>query len=292
MTMNSTELTVQRDKVVDLFAKNKPELRKLVSSDEMADRVIRTTMNALMRNPQLYECKPSSVVQACMLAAADGLVIDGREAALVIYKDQAQLIPMFRGLLKLAHNTGLVASINVKAVYAKEIEQDRFDYEDGSEIKITHRPIIIGDRGDVVAVYAIAKMTNNGVYHEIMTKDEIEAIRKRSRSGQNGPWATDWTQMSFKTVLKRLCKRLPFSGTRLDQAMAEEDDAFFDEGETIEGEATPAHAASKPRRESVAERVNQAAAAKQAPLPSHDPVTGEIDGPEPGSFEPDMEDVF
>jgi recombination protein RecT len=44
-----------------------------------------------------------------------------------------------------------------------------------------------------------------------MTKDEVDAIRKRSRSGSSGPWVTDYGEMAKKTSLRRLCKLLPLS---------------------------------------------------------------------------------
>jgi recombination protein RecT len=44
-----------------------------------------------------------------------------------------------------------------------------------------------------------------------MTTAQIEAIRSRSKSKDNGPWMTDWVEMAKKTVLRRLFKMLPVS---------------------------------------------------------------------------------
>jgi len=44
-----------------------------------------------------------------------------------------------------------------------------------------------------------------------MNKEEIDAIQKRSKAGQSGPWITDWAEMAKKTVFRRHSKWLPIS---------------------------------------------------------------------------------
>jgi len=44
-----------------------------------------------------------------------------------------------------------------------------------------------------------------------MTLAEVEAIRKRSRSGNVGPWQTDFDEMAKKTAIRRHSKRLTLS---------------------------------------------------------------------------------
>jgi len=56
----------------------------------------------------------------------------------------------------------------------------------------------------------------------VMTRAEVEAVRKRSRSGAAGPWETDWAEMARKTVVRRLAKYLPMS---VEMAKAVELDA-------------------------------------------------------------------
>ena len=60
-------------------------------------------------------------------------------------------------------------------------------------------------------MYAVAHLKDGGVQAEVMTLADINAIRKRSRSGDSGPWVTDFGEMARKTVIKRLCKSLPIS---------------------------------------------------------------------------------
>jgi hypothetical protein len=69
-------------------------------------------------------------------------------------------------------------------------------------------------REHVTHVYAVATMSDGETQFEIMSLDEIEAIRKR-KGGQNGgadsPWDTDWTQMARKTAVRRIANMLDTS---------------------------------------------------------------------------------
>jgi recombination protein RecT len=75
----------------------------------------------------------------------------------------------------------------------------------------------------VQAVYAEAKLTSGEVQTAVLTKDEVEGIRKRSRAGASGPWATDWSEMAKKTAIRRLSKLLPLS-VEIAEAMDKDDD--------------------------------------------------------------------
>jgi recombination protein RecT len=95
-----------------------------------------------------------------------------------------------------------------------------------------------------------------------MGLDEINAIRKRSRSGNSGPWVTDFAEMSKKTVVRRHSKRLPMS-TDLDGVLREDDDLFMPP--PVEQQAAPEPAPTK--RPSRLDKV-----AQQAPTIDEDGV--------------------
>ena len=142
-----------------------------------------------------------------MKAAQDGLYLDGKEAAAVQYGQSVQYIPMVEGIIKVLHNSGLIKTISAEVVY----ENDLFDYELGTAPKITHKPLITGDRGKPICVYAVAITTNEGEYYEVMNMADIEKCRQVSKasSSPHSPWVKWFDQMAKKTVIHRIAKRLP-----------------------------------------------------------------------------------
>jgi phage RecT family recombinase len=182
-----------------------------------ADRFIRVTLTAIQLQPALLECERKSLLLACLRAANDGLMPDGREGAFVIFKSKkgpstAQWMPMYAGLLKKVRNTGELVSISANVVY----ERDHFDYELGDEERIVHKPAI-GDRGKPIAAYAIAHLKGGGIEREVMDANAIRQVQAVSRAqAEESPWNQWPDEMARKTVIRRLYKRLP-SSTEMDK---------------------------------------------------------------------------
>ena len=86
---------------------------------------------------RLASADRNSLYLSIKKAAGDGLMPDGREAALVVYGSQVQYQPMVQGLVKLARNSGEIESINSEVVY----ENDEFElYHDFDGVKFKHVP--------------------------------------------------------------------------------------------------------------------------------------------------------
>lgn len=214
----SNEITVVRSAI----EKMQPQFQAALPPQVSPERFVRVTMTAIQNTPALLECDRSSLYGAAMRAAQDGLLPDGREGAIVKYGNKAQWLPMVAGIMKKVRNSGEISTWSVHAVY----ENDEFDYCLGDEEKITHKPVM-RNRGEVIAFYSIVVMKDGEKSREVMTKDEVDSIRKRSRSKDSGPWQTDYDEMGKKTVIRRHAKRLPMS-TDLDGVVGRETDDFED----------------------------------------------------------------
>ena len=184
----------------------KDELRAALPSDIHPDRFIRAITTAAQINPDLLATTFQSLWLACMRACRDGLLPDGVEGAIVPYKDKAQWIPMYRGLLKKVAPQMRFVTANV--VY----DGDEFAHwidEHGEHLK--HVP---SDKYDVpvARVYAMGQTMNGGVYIAVLPLAEVNKIRKSSRAQrEDAPW-NQWTsEMMKKTALRRLCKTLPIT---------------------------------------------------------------------------------
>ncbi|MCX7585052.1 recombinase RecT [Phenylobacterium sp. 58.2.17] len=185
------------------------------------EKFVRVVMTAINTNPDLQKADRQSVLAAAMKCAQDGLMPDGREAALVTYGNKASYLPMIAGVLTKVRRSGELETINAHVVYDKDV----WSYTLGDEERIEHRPYMEGDRGKAIAVYAIAKTKDGGIYREVMSVSEVEQVRNVSRAKGNGPWVQWWGEMARKTVLRRLSKRLPMS-TDLQQVFQRDDDHY------------------------------------------------------------------
>jgi recombination protein RecT len=207
------------------LTKMQPEFTAALPPQISPDKFIRTTLTAVQMQPELLNADRRSLFGAVMKSAQDGLLPDGREAALVIFRSkggaQVQYMPMIGGILKKLRNSGELASISAQVVY----ENDQFDYHLGDDEKIEHKPQLFGERGKPIAVYAIAKTKDGAIYREVMSVEEVERVRSVSRSGNGGPWSQWWGEMAKKTVIRRLCKRLP-SSADLDQMLMHDNENY------------------------------------------------------------------
>lgn len=164
-------------------------------------RFVRATVTAVLANPDVATLDTDSVMNALLRAAQDGLLPDGREAALVGYKGKAQYLPMVGGIRRIAAEHGW--TIITGAVRAA----DQFEYELGLEPKLAHRPAS-GDRGDLVYAYAVAKHRDGRKEIAVMDAVEVAKVRKVSRASDKGPWVQWEERMWEKSVAHRIFKQL------------------------------------------------------------------------------------
>lgn len=131
-----------------------------------------------------------------MKCAELGIEPDGRRAYLIPYKNDIQLIIDYKGIAELAMRSGMISNIHADKV----CDNDDFEYNIG-EIT-THRIHFRRPRGEAYAYYSIVTFKDGTKKCEVMSKDEIDSIRKRSKSPNNGPWVTDYDEMAKKQCSK------------------------------------------------------------------------------------------
>jgi len=123
-------------------------------------------------------------------------------------------------------------------VYKIDLEKGKFEYVLGDEERIIHEPYLgAGDKGGIIAAYCIAHLKNGDVIREVMTFEEIEKIRRKSKSGDKegkpiGIWAEWYEEMARKTVFRRAAKWLPQSAELIDRIM--ESDMSMQELDNVE----------------------------------------------------------
>lgn len=246
----------QLDKMTDQF-------KAALPAHIPVERFARVVMTAIQNNGDLLTCSRRSLFNAAMRAAQDGLLPDGRDGAIVPYKGEAQWMPMVGGIRKKVRNSGEIATWDVHAVYAN----DHFEFELGDDPFIRHRPALT-DRGAIIAVYSVATLKSGEKSRDVMSIEDVEKIRAKSRA-KGGPWSdpTFYPEMAKKTVARRHSKVLPMSSDLDD--IIRRDDALYD----LEG-AAEENKAGKPR--GLGSRLDALAALPESAKETVDSGTGEV----------------
>lgn len=216
-----------------------------------ATQLIRDALTVLQQNPRLAECDNTSVLGALMTCAQLGLRPGvgalGQAYILPFWNGKrhgysAQFIIGYQGLIELAHRSGRIESLIAREVHAN----DTFEVDYGLEDKLVHKPVIIGERGEVIAYYALAKFQGGGHAFIVAGRDEIEhhrdkfATAKKKNGEIFGPWVDDFDAMALKTVLRMLSKYLPKS-TNMTQALAADEGLRLDYSPAATPDAATTH---------------------------------------------------
>jgi recombination protein RecT len=258
-----------------------------------SERFVQVAKNAIAANPAVLDADRHSLYVACMKAATDGLVLDGREAALTTfntkqpdgsYKKVVQYMPMVRGLVKLMLASESVVQVSAQVVY----ENDDFEHQLGVDETIIHkRPKLGVDRGLPIGVYAIARLREGGHQIVVMDKAQVESVKACAKDQKvwSGPF---WDQQWEKTALRRLSKRVEM-GARLETAVAHDNELFDMDTTKPQVDMTFGEPGQpeEPKKTKAAEKIlnpQKPKSAQPAPKPAPAPVQSKQDEAVDGEF--------
>jgi recombinase, phage RecT family len=205
------------------FESQKSTLAAVLPKHVGADRMLKIALGALRTTPKLMQARTDTLLGAIIQCAQLGLEPNTPlgHAYLIPFENRSkgitevQIVFGYKGLIDLARRSGQIVSIAAHEVR----EQDHFEYEYGLDEKLVHRPAM-GERGAVIAFYAVAKLVGGGYAFEVMSRADVEAIRNESQGWKtavrfkkeaSSPWGAHFVEMGRKTVLRRLFKFLPVS---------------------------------------------------------------------------------
>lgn len=221
-----------------LVQKMSSEWAKVLPKCCTPERFARVALSCISKNPALNAALQTpqgqvSILSAFMTCAEFGLEPNGRHAHLIPFRDnrnggyQVQLIFDYKGLVELVRRSGQVRKIHASDV----CENDTFKYNKG-EIQ-EHSINFQKPRGKAYAFYCEVTFNDGSVQTDVMSKDDVDKIRARSKSSNSGPWVTDYTEMAKKSCFKRLSKWLPLSPEVKDAIDRDNENEFGDIREFI-----------------------------------------------------------
>jgi len=168
--------------------------------DVSHERFMRIALLYVTKNPKLWECSKQSVFLSIMEAARAGLMVDGKEAAIIPYKGVAEFMPMVSGIINLILRSPDVLKVEARVVR----EGDDFDCEYGLQPNLVHRPLSLN--GEITHAYAIMWRPGTEPTFEVMDREELELARSMSRAPDSPAYRNWLAEMYRKIVLKRLSK--------------------------------------------------------------------------------------
>ncbi|MGQ0710886.1 MAG: recombinase RecT [Rhodoferax sp.] len=219
-----------KEQIAYLLKTKQGEIAKMLPKHLNADRLLKVAQIAATTTPALAKCDVASLVGAIGQCAQMGLepnTVLGH-AYLVPFNtkrkdgngnerwvNSVQVIIGYKGLIDLARRSGQIVSIAAHEV----CENDKFELVYGLDEKLIHTPSL-GERGQIIGFYAVAKLRDGGHCFEFMSVRQINEIRDASQGYQQAvkykkqdshPWGAHFTEMGRKTVIRRLAKYLPLS---------------------------------------------------------------------------------
>jgi recombination protein RecT len=167
---------------------------------------------------------PAAFLAAMLDAARLGLEPGTEQFYLTPRKVKGRLeilgITGWQGYVELMYRAGAVASVVAEVVR----ENDSYSYRRGiDEVPVHEYPPFAGEstRGDLMGVYAYARMTNGAVSRVIeLGRDDIERIKRSSQGADSdySPWVQHPASMWLKSAVRQLAKWVPTSAERIGTA--------------------------------------------------------------------------
>ena len=203
-----------------------PHFLQVLPAHVTPERLIRTVIMSVERNPKLLGCNRQSLFNSAMSAAVLGLEVDGvtGQAFLIPFKNRAQLVIGYKGYNTMGARSGWTIAGDVVR------DGDEFKYEKGSAPFVKHVPVL-GNKGRIIGAWATATHLAQPPVVEVMGIDELLEVKKRAPGAKmsDSPWnepAIGFPAMCSKTVKRRLARSMPLNvmqrAATMEQAVEEQ----------------------------------------------------------------------
>lgn len=248
MTTPGTAL-VRPEHLVAAVQKVEPQLAALAPEGVTSAHLLAALRLYIANNPKILDCTPASVAAGMLRVAESGLRV-GVSCDLLPFGTACTFSPRYNGIIELALASG------VRAIDADVVrEGDQFEYAKGTSPYLKHVKALKRNQ-PITHAYAIAFFKGNAFKFEVLTREEIDAVRQKySKSWAKGTLEEVGEWYPKKRAVRALAPYLPKT-PRLAAALQ-----YAEDEETAPAtEPLPAEIVDEP----------------QTPPPGMDAATGEI----------------
>lgn len=238
-TIAGKQVQTGRATAFDLVKSMEAEFSKTLPPQLPVEKFMRDAVTELRQNPDLQACSAESLLGAFLTAARLGLEVGGPLGEFYLtprrVKGTPSVVPIigYRGLVKLARNTGQVGVVKAWVVYEGDVFREGANSERGPYFDFEPLPGDPAGRKEV-GVIAVARLAGGDVQHTYLTIDQVNERKGRGAAGDSGPWRTDRAAMIRKTGVRALAGDLPQSTALALARQMDEQVQSFIPGETVD----------------------------------------------------------
>ena len=186
--MTSTDIATREEKALALIESGAfaERVEPLLPDTVTVSRFVTVAKTAIRTTPGLANAEQKTLMGALIRCAQDGLLPDGREAALNVYSGKVSYLPMIGGLRKVLAEYGWTLKTRVVR------GNDDFEYVEEPPM-LRHVPTRPGvDGGPMIAAYAVARHTDGRKLQIVLDAEEIakrKAVAKTDNVWEKWPEA-------------------------------------------------------------------------------------------------------
>ena len=181
--------------------------------------------HAIKRNPKIASCTLESVLGGMLQSLELGLDINSpfNYCFLMPFRNkskgtmEAQFVLGYPGIIEIMYESERVLKVNSQLVY----ENDEFEYEEGLDTHLFHKPAIKGNRGKRVASYTAIKLDNGEYIVLVVDANQIENLKRFSHNPglyteEKDPTGNMWKKAPIRNIMKYVPKKF---NKRLEKAI-------------------------------------------------------------------------
>ena len=202
-------MTIIQDRVTDIVNTQESEYINLWGGREKANRFMQSFVSAIITNPSLAQCEPSSIKKAGIDCAIAGLIPGNvlGEAWFIKYGNKCMFQIGYPGYRKMFYRSPLARGVRTWARYKEDYFEDNGNYHDYPEFVPAK-----GERGSLIGVFSVAELSTGYKVYSYMSLEEVKAWMVMYSKGYNradSAWKTNFPSMAMKTVLLRVLNDCP-----------------------------------------------------------------------------------